>query len=118
LLFNFRMFSIIAERAYQTIKGPVYSLDDALSVFGYYFQAYEDTFREVHPNINAKQIASIIERMPCIDDLRGGSIDIYPTDYPVLIDQHFETQYRNCDYNINHFFSGDIRALRYYEKLY
>ena len=39
-------------------------------------------------------------------------------EYAPIIEQHFKTQYYNCDYNINHFFSGKIRALRFYEVCY
>ena len=38
--------------------------------------------------------------------------------HPPMIDQHFQTRYRRCDYNINHFFSGRIRELRFYETCY
>lgn len=41
--------------------------------------------------------------------------DIFPSVYPYIIQLHFKTKYRNCDYNINHFFSGRIRELRCYE---
>ena len=32
--------------------------------------------------------------------------------------EKYEARYRHCDYNINHFFSGKIRELRFYEELY
>ena len=41
--------------------------------------------------------------------------NIEPDAYPLLIQLHFKTSYRRCDYNINHFFSGRIRELRLYE---
>ena len=116
--FNFSIFTSIAAKAYQSVDNPCYSLDEVLAVFSHYFQKYEDTFGEVHPNIRTEQIASIIERMPYLDDEHGRTQDIAPESYQDLIDQHFRTQYRNCDYRINHFFSGSIRTLRYYETLY
>ncbi len=116
--FDFKVFSTIAEKAYRLVDSPVYSLDEVLAIFGYYFQKYEDIFGGVHPNIRTEQIASIIERMPYVDDEHGRTQDIDPESYQDLIDQHFRTQYRNCNYRINHFFSGSIRALRYYETLY
>ena len=45
-------------------------------------------------------------------------MDIDPDCYEDMIDRHFRTRYRNCDYNINHFFSGRIRELRFYETCY
>lgn len=44
--------------------------------------------------------------------------DISPDAYYAMIDQHFATKYKNCDYNINHFFSGKVRELRFYESCY
>ena len=108
---------------FDTLKqqdSPAYTPDEVLAVFEYYFQKYEDTFGEVHPSIRTEQIQRIIEAMPYIDgdgDSSAGG-DVAAEDYETLIDKHFQTQYRNCDYNINHFFSGDIRLLRFYEELY
>ena len=45
-------------------------------------------------------------------------VDILPNDYPALIEAYFSQDFKNCDYSIAHFMSGDIRALRYYEALY
>lgn len=120
MYFNFKLFSALTTRAYQKIEYPIYLLEDVLGIFEYYFQEFENTFKEVHPPIRMVQIERIIGIMPFIDsEARGGQIeDIEPDDYYVLIDKHFKTQYRNCDYNINHFFSGDIRLMRFYEELY
>ena len=58
--------------------------------------------------------------MPYIDqeDKGGYFEDVAPEDYRVLIDKHFATKYRRCDYNINHFFSGRIRLMRWLEEFY
>ena len=89
-------------------------------MFAYYFEQYEAWQRCPHPFLKAEQIQRIIEAMPYIDsDTYGFENDQIDSDaYPAMIDKHFETEYRDCDYNINHFFSGDIRALRYYEVHY
>jgi hypothetical protein len=129
--FNFPLFRGFAAKAYHNIvvsrstEYP-YSLDDVLSVFQYYFQAYEKAFPKgkPHPAIKVEQIQNIIEAMPYIDgdgtSSAGGDID--PGAYEALIDKHFQTKYNvgygGCDYNINHFFCGDIRLLRFYEELY
>lgn len=116
--FNFDIFTAIATKAYQTVDNPIFTLDEVLAVFKYYFERFEDTFGEVHPNIRMSQIKELIERMPYIDDEHGRTQDLDPESYQDMIDQHFRTQYRNCNYRINHFFSGSIRTLRYYETLY
>ena len=115
--FNFELFNMLCERVYKKIEKPVYSLDDVLEVFGHYFRVYEGTLKEVHPPIRSEQIERLIKAMPFIDDCHGSVADISPEDYEALIKKHYKTKYRNCDYNINHFFSGDIRLLRFYEEL-
>jgi len=125
MYFNFPLFSRLARRAYHNVQddlfsGCPYSMEDILSVFRYYFQKYEDTFDEVHPNIRVSQIEYIIEVMPYIGNDGNSSAggDINAESYEALIDKHFQTKYQNCDFNINHFFAGDIRLMRFYEELY
>lgn len=116
--FDFDRFSKIAASVY-TRESP-YSLEDVLGVFKCYFQQYEAYTGYSHPPLRASQIARIIQDMPWLDCVCRGSVsaDITPDCYPVIIEQHFKTRYRHCDYNINHFFSGKVRELRYYETCY
>ena len=88
--------------------------------FRYYFEQYEAYTGAPHPPIRAVQIERIIREMPYIDetDKANSTMDIDPDCYEDMIDKHFRTRYRNCDYNINHFFSGRIRVLRFYETCY
>ena len=102
---------------YDSVSTP-YTLDEVLSVFRYFFQGYEIVTGERHPSIRREQIARIVETMPYIDQNHRGSADIEPEDYPCLIDAYFRTDFRNCNYRINHFFSGQIRELRFYEQIY
>lgn len=119
MLFDFERFSISVKLAYRRCGGSVYSIDEVLEVFRYYFETYEIVFNEAHPVINIVQVSRIIDRMPYIttDDDTGADA-ITTEDYETIIDQHFVTRYAACDYNINHFFSGDIRKNRYYETLH
>ena len=109
MYFNFELFKTLAKKAYSTVDSG-YLFEDTLAVFEYYFTQYEAAFNEVHPNIRIEQIQRIIELMPSSD--YNQLCDIEPEYYKPMIDKHFKTQYRNCDYNINHFFSGNIRYLR------
>lgn len=121
LLFDFERFTLNCKLAYRRCGGSLYSLEDVLRVFRYYFDTYEYIFETAHPMLKIDQIAGIIAKMPYVldDDYESRTmIDIDPDCYEVIIDQHFATKYRNCDYNINHFFSGKIRDMRYYETLY
>lgn len=117
MLFDFQTFSRLVERVYQ---GGPYTSDEVLWVFEYYFWRYEEEFGRPHPHIRLEQIERIVRIMPFIDrdSIGGGMYDIDPEHYKEIIDQHFRTAYRNCDYNINHFFSGQIRELRFYERCY
>ena len=89
-------------------------------MFRYYFEQYEAHTGRPHPPICASQIVRIVRDMPWIEQADRGRAyaDIPPESYPPMIDQHFQTRYRRCDYNINHFFSGRIRELRFYETCY
>lgn len=113
-MFDFESFTRIVKLAYRRCGGSSYTLPEVLQVFRYYFVTYELIFEQPHPFINVSQAAGIIEKMP---RTRNG-IPLVPEEYEVIIDQHFITKYRCCDYNINHFFSGQIRDLRYYETIY
>lgn len=113
-MFDFERFIIAARLAYRRCGGSAYSFEEVLQVFQYYFETYELIFGEAHPMISIDQIARVITKMPFISD---DSI-IAPEDYKIIIDQHFITKYQDCDYNINHFFSGRIREMRYYETLH
>jgi len=120
MYFDFKLFSAFATKAYKSLDSPIYSLEEALSVFRYYFETYEHYgSSNPHPPIKVEQIARFIEAMPSVEcEHNNHTRDIEPEDYETLIDQHFQTPYRNCDYNINHFFTGDIRMNRFYETLY
>ena len=121
MLFDFDRFVISAKLAYRRCGSCAYTLEETLQVFRYYFETYEMIFDTAHPMISIAQIARIMDCMPFVledGDNSRSTIDISPEDYEAIIDQHFITKYRQCDYNINHFFSGQIRDLRFYEVLY
>lgn len=117
MLFDFDKFADITASVF---PGGPYTPDEALGVFQYYFEQYEVHTGRPHPPICASQIVRIVRDMPWIEQADRGSTyaNIPPESYPPMIDQHFQTRYRRCDYNINHFFSGRIRELRFYETCY
>ena len=117
MLFDFDKFTAITASVF---PGGTYCLEETLDVFRYYFEVYENHTGRPHPPIRTGQIVRMIRIMPYLyeDSIGGEYVEIEPKNYPAIIDRHFRTQYRNCDYNINHFFSGCIRELRYYETMY
>jgi hypothetical protein len=130
--FNFPLFRGFANIAYnravesgKEIRGAfinnLFSLDNTLMVFEQYFSTYELYMKRPHPPIKVSQIEQIIKAMSFID-VGGIDTELDPGTYEDLIDKHFQTEYNvgmgGCDYNINHFFSGNIRALRFFEVCY
>lgn len=128
LLFDFDRFSRIATNVYNDKN--LYSLEDCLRIFKCYFEKYEEFIGHAHPPIKASQISRIMLNMPYIETETSEkrieelkkifpewtpTADIAPEIYPLIIQLHFKTKYRNCDYNINHFFSGWIRDYRILE---
>lgn len=114
--FDFERFRNILRMVYADDLTP-YSFEEVSNVFFRYFSTYEEYMNRPHPPIKAEQISRIIERMHCWDDEFSRTTDVSPECYDYLIPQHFKTKYRHCDFNINHFFSGRIREMRYYDSL-
>ena len=118
MIFNFEKFKRIAVKAYRRVDNPIFDLEEVLIIFGWYFYRYEQMRREPHPPIRTEQVERLIEEMPYCEGVSGDLLELYPEDYAAMIDQYFKTRYRNCDYNINHFFSGQIRSIKFYEACY
>jgi len=117
MLNDFEKFEEVLRIAYSRVM-PSWAFDEVCSVFSEYFEEYEARYSRAHPNLRIEQIIAIIEKMPELEDEYGRGIELSCEDYGGLIKQHFETAYRKCNYNINHFFSGKIRLYRYLEVLY
>ena len=117
---NLAIFDALAESEYSQTESS-YTLQEVLAVFHEYFDQYRQNTGQAHPLLRRHQIRRIIDAMPTCEDIadHGGNIEIYPDCYPAMIEQHFLTDYqRGCDYNINHFFSGQVRTFRFYETCY
>lgn len=98
------------KRAYNDIcregrNNEEYNYDMICIIFFIYFNLYKRKFGKDHPPLKIEQIKKIILSMP----------DITPEQYPEIIKRYMDTEYKNCDHNVNHFFSGNIRMLRVYE---
>lgn len=114
MLFDFDTFKDIAKSVY---PDTAYSFGEAILVFRYFFKKYEEATGEPHPAINTNQIVWICKEMPRIKNCYGGEIELSADEYMGLIDRYFRTPFKNCDYRINHFFSGRVREMRYYEMM-
>lgn len=116
MLFDFDRFQGFLRRAYAGAHTS-YSLEEVSDVFLQYFTAYERKTGSAHPPIRTEQIKRIIEKMDSWDDEFGRTEYVLHCTYKYIIPQHFKTKYRRCDFNVNHFFSGRIREMRYYDSL-
>lgn len=80
-----------------------------------YYDAYMKTFQEEHPRLSSSAMDGVISALQSGSDMVDG-IDF--DTYKAIIEQHFKTQYDNCDYNICHFMTEGIRNNRFYEVCY
>lgn len=119
MLFDFDKFIEIIAQMYSDVDND--DLLRYLRVFQCYFDTYEQFIGKPHPPIRREQIHRIMTNMFTISnpiDPENEYLIIDEDCYPSMIQKHFKTKYRRCDYNINHFFSGRIRDYRYLETCY
>lgn len=92
---------------------------DYISVIKHYFTKYKERIGKEHPVLTIDRWEEVIDALPVIfDDDMSRSEDIDEEQLMTIINQHFNTEYRDCDYNILHFMAGDIRKNRFYEVVY
>ncbi|MDD6090525.1 MAG: hypothetical protein PUB77_07700 [Clostridiales bacterium] len=118
---NAEFFENMIREEYRKLpdKHP-YSEDQCVDILFYFFGAYRATRHEEHPYIKRVQISRLLGKMPFFNE-SGTPLSgefIVPEAYPALIVAYFSTHYPNCNYHINHFFSGRIRELKYLECCY
>lgn len=115
---DLRIFDSMVKREYK--ESDPWELEGYLYVFHKYFDTYEEYFQEPHPHISKANIRKLMDRMPYLDFENRGSMSerLDPDSYDALIGRYFELDWQHCDYNINHFFSGQIREMRFYEMCY
>lgn len=88
-----------------------------VDIISYYYSAYNRAFGKEHPRLSARAMDSVISSfLSSSGNLDGLEYD--PEAYHAIIDRHFQTQYQDCDYNICHFMSEEVRNNRYYETCY
>ena len=113
---DFSRFREIAWSVYQ--ENLPYSFEECIDIFRCFFDLYEQNFCEAHPMLKKGQIYGIMLKMPYIDGHQAGIEDIEAEAYPDMVRAYFRKSFRNCDYRINHFFSGCIREILIYENFY
>ena len=96
-------------------KQGVKDCSDYITIIEFYYSTYMQTFHKEHPRLSSSAMDSVVNALQCGSDMVD---DIEPDVYKTLIEQHFKTQYQNCDYNICHFMTERIRNNRFYETCY
>lgn len=119
---NLALFTGLADLEYGKLIAQLsdypYSFDEVMFVFRKFFICYEAYMGEQHPPLKREQIRKCMEVMPYFDGKGSSIADFTLEEYDEIIEQYFRTPFKNCDYRIAHFFSGDIRFLRAYETIY
>lgn len=81
----------------------------------YYIRTYYFFVSKDHPKLKAEQWHKVFKHIrycdACDDELDNETLKI-------IIDKHLQTKYKNCDYNILHFLSDEIKNNRFYEVAY
>lgn len=86
-----------------------------IDIIKYYYSVYMNTFHQEHPRLNREAMDNVVSAIQTGTDMIQ---DIDVEAYYAMIDQHFQTQYENCDYSICHFMTEGIRNNRFYEVCY
>ena len=69
-----------------------------------------------HPKLKLKQWQKVINNIVIAEDNRTSkNEELLGKLFEQVVDKHFETPYKNCDYNIMHFISGQVMINRYFE---
>lgn len=85
----------------------------------YYISLYQDYRGTDHPRLKEEQWDHVVENLfYVVNEDYGIDFDLSETDILDMMEQHFKTKYKNCDYNILHFMSDGVRVRRMYEVAY
>ena len=80
----------------------------------YYLDKYEDSQGERHPNLKLHQWENIFDNITKLEyDYK--EIILSGKLYRKIVDYHFDTEYKYCDYHLPHFVSGQVIHNRYQE---
>lgn len=114
-VFSFDILDKQIEKIMNSISnnGVIGNLDtnDIKEFFRMYYN-YGGHIRNIEPTkLKNEQIENIIDCISYIDE-----VDYNPSldDYKKILIDYFNQDFPNCDYSINHFVSGDVLLMRYY----
>ncbi len=96
-------------------KQGIKDCSNYIMIIEFYYSTYMQTFHKEHPHLSGSSMNNVVNALQCGSNMIDG---VEPDVYKTLIEQHFKTQYQNCDYNICHFMTEGIRNNRFYETCY
>ena len=102
-------------------QGDEWSLENCIDLFRKFYIQYWYTFGVAHPRLSKGTIQKIILAIPSMsveNPYRENESDLTMEDYEALIPAYFKKKFKNCNYSIAHFMSGQIRELCFFEALY
>jgi len=99
------------------IKGSKYlgtcTIDDFEEVLSYYFNKYTERTGKQHPELNAKCCDTLARNLFIVND--DQVYELEPKELFSMIDKHFQTKYRETDWNIMHFANEEIMKMRFFD---
>ena len=100
------------ENAKDKLKTSDYEKENII----YYLQKYQKVMNHEHPKLKLKQWQKVIDNIVIAEDNKNSkNEELLGKLFEQVVDKHFETPYKNCDYNIMHFISGQVMINRYFE---
>jgi len=91
--------------------------NDVIENVKYYLEIYEQYQNRLHPKLKVSQWQDVTDTWFGIyDENLDKYYEVDSEEMILMIDKHFETEYRNCDYNILHFIK--VKVYRMYEEAY
>lgn len=84
-----------------------------------YLHLYKQYRSKEHPKLKKEQWDSVVNNLFYVySDVNGVVFDLDENAMMDMMEKHFKTKYKNCDYNILHFMSDGVRVRRMFEVAY
>ena len=91
--------------------------DDVTDSVKYYLEIYKQYQNRIHPRLKVSQWQDVTDIWFGIyDENLDRHFEVDSEEMVLMVDKHFETEYKNCDYNILHFIR--VKVYRMYEEAY
>ena len=93
--------------------------NDVIENVKYYLETYEQYQNRIHPRLKVSQWQDVTDTWFGIyDENLDKYYEVDSEGIELMINKHFDTEYKNCDYNILHFVSEGVKVRRFYEAVY